>query len=94
MQGVREYSACSTAHFDEPQSQLFKKLGIEDQVKEKAHMIERPPMASEVAKGKYAVGFQQVSELLRSHNLDSVAHAGTFLLTCYVAITKNKECIT
>ncbi|EKF63620.1 hypothetical protein B194_3391 [Serratia plymuthica A30] len=36
MQGVREYSACSTAHFDEPQSQQFKKLSIEDQVKESA----------------------------------------------------------
>lgn len=45
-------------------NELFKKLGIEDQVKEKAHMIERIPVASEVAKGKYAVGFQQVSELL------------------------------
>ncbi|WP_426505452.1 substrate-binding domain-containing protein [Serratia proteamaculans] len=45
-------------------SQLFQKLGIEDQVKEKAHKVERIPVASEVAKGKYAVGFQQVSELL------------------------------
>jgi molybdate transport system substrate-binding protein len=44
--------------------QLFKKLGIADQVKEKAHMIERIPVASEVAKGKYTLGFQQVSELL------------------------------
>jgi hypothetical protein len=33
-------------------------------VKEKAHKVERIPVASEVAKGKYAVGFQQVSELL------------------------------
>lgn len=45
-------------------SQLFKKLDIEDKVKGKAHMIQRIPVASEVAKGKYAVGFQQVSELL------------------------------
>ncbi len=45
-------------------SQLFQKLGIEDQVKEKAHKVERIPVASEVAKGKYALGFQQVSELL------------------------------
>ncbi|WP_271460233.1 substrate-binding domain-containing protein [Pantoea leporis] len=45
-------------------SQLFKKLGIEDQVKTKAHRVERIPVASEVAKGNYAVGFQQVSELL------------------------------
>lgn len=45
-------------------NQLFKKLGIEDKVKEKAHKVERIPVASEVAKGKYAIGFQQVSELL------------------------------
>lgn len=45
-------------------SQLFQKLDIEDQVKEKAHKVERIPVASEVAKGKYALGFQQVSELL------------------------------
>lgn len=44
--------------------QLFKKLGIEDRVKDKAHMIECIPVASEVAKGNYALGFQQVSELL------------------------------
>lgn len=45
-------------------SELFKKLGIEDQMKGKAHKVERIPVASEVAKGKYAIGFQQVSELL------------------------------
>ena len=43
---------------------LFKKLGIEKEVADKATMVERIPVASEVAKGKYAVGFQQVSELL------------------------------
>ncbi|MFQ3396307.1 substrate-binding domain-containing protein [Enterobacter mori] len=43
---------------------LFKKLGIEKEVVGKATMVERIPVASEVAKGKYAVGFQQVSELL------------------------------
>ena len=46
------------------QTELFKKLGIEAQVEGKAHKVERIPVASEVAKGKYAVGFQQVSELL------------------------------
>lgn len=45
-------------------SQLFKKLGIEKEMKEKAHQVERIPVASEVAKGHYALGFQQVSELL------------------------------
>lgn len=44
--------------------QLFKKLAIEEQMKAKAHKVERIPVASEVAKGKYALGFQQVSELL------------------------------
>lgn len=44
--------------------QLFKKLGIEDQVRSKAKMIPRIPVASVVANGDYEVGFQQVSELL------------------------------
>ncbi len=30
----------------------------------KAQMVERIPVASEGAKGRYAIGFQQVSELL------------------------------
>ncbi|MBV8658808.1 MAG: substrate-binding domain-containing protein [Burkholderiales bacterium] len=44
--------------------ELFKKLGIEDQVKSKAKMIQRIPVASVVANGEYEIGFQQVSELL------------------------------
>ncbi|WP_396333046.1 substrate-binding domain-containing protein [Burkholderia anthina] len=44
--------------------ELFRKLGIEDQVKSKARMIPRIPVASVVANGDYEVGFQQVSELL------------------------------
>jgi molybdate transport system substrate-binding protein len=44
--------------------ELFKKLGIEDQVKSKAKMVPRIPVASVVANGDYEVGFQQVSELL------------------------------
>ncbi|MFW7206694.1 substrate-binding domain-containing protein [Enterobacter sp. BNK-13] len=43
---------------------LFKKLGIEKEVAGKATKVERIPVASEVAKGKYTLGFQQVSELL------------------------------
>ncbi|WP_217478893.1 substrate-binding domain-containing protein [Enterobacter chuandaensis] len=46
------------------QTQLFKKLGIEEQIAGKTHKVERIPVASEVAKGKYDIGFQQVSELL------------------------------
>lgn len=44
--------------------ELFKKLGIEEQVKSKAKMIPRIPVASVVANGDYEIGFQQVSELL------------------------------
>ncbi len=44
--------------------ELFKKLGIEDQVKAKAKMVPRIPVASVVANGDYEIGFQQVSELL------------------------------
>jgi len=46
------------------QSELFNKLGIAQDVQGKAKMIEKIPVASVVAKGEYAVGFQQVSELL------------------------------
>ena len=44
--------------------ELFKKLGIEEQVKPKAKMIPRIPVAAVVANGEYEIGFQQVSELL------------------------------
>jgi len=46
------------------QDQLFKRLGIEAQLKPKAKMIERIPVAGEVAKGEPQLGLQQVSELL------------------------------
>lgn len=46
------------------QKQLFSKLGIEDQMKGRATMIPRIPVASVVAKGEYQLGLQQVSELL------------------------------
>src|ERR1700761_3541509 len=44
--------------------ELFKRLGIEEQMKQKAKMVPRIPVASVVANGDYEVGFQQVSELL------------------------------
>ena len=46
------------------QNELFKKMGIEDQMKPKATMVPKIPVASVVAKGDYQLGFQQVSELL------------------------------
>jgi molybdate transport system substrate-binding protein len=46
------------------EQQLFKKLGVQAQLAPKSKMVERIPVASVVAKGDYAVGFQQVAELL------------------------------
>jgi molybdate transport system substrate-binding protein len=46
------------------QNELFKKLGIEAQVKGRAHMIEKTPVAQVVAAGDYEIGLQQVSEIL------------------------------
>lgn len=44
--------------------ELLRKLGIEDQVKGKARMIEKTPVARLVASGELELGFQQVSEIL------------------------------
>ncbi|MBV4540419.1 substrate-binding domain-containing protein [Pseudomonas vlassakiae] len=45
-------------------TQLYKKLGIEDRLVGKSTMVERIPVASQVAQGTYELGFQQVAELL------------------------------
>lgn len=44
--------------------ELLTKLGIEQAMKPKAHMIEKTPVAAVVARGDYELGFQQVSEIL------------------------------
>lgn len=46
------------------QSDFFIKLGIADEVRAKAKMIEKIPVATVVAKGDEEIGFQQISELL------------------------------
>ena len=56
------YSDSASGRYVE--SRLFKTLGIEQQVRAKAKMIEKTPVALVVAKGEYQIGFQQVSELL------------------------------
>jgi len=55
------------------EQQLFKKLGIEDQLKAKAKMIPKVPVGSVVATGDYQLGFQQVSELLPVPGVSFVA---------------------
>ncbi len=62
-------SAKSVAYSDSAsgvyiQNQMFKNLGIEKQMQGKAKMIPKIPVASVVAKGDFAIGLQQVSELL------------------------------
>ncbi|AMP05256.1 bacterial extracellular solute-binding family protein [Collimonas pratensis] len=52
--------------------ELFKKLGIEEQLKPKAHMIQKIPVATLVASGEYELGFQQVSEILPVKGIDFV----------------------
>ena len=46
------------------EKELYKKLGIEDRLVGKSTMVERIPVASQVAQGSYELGFQQVAELL------------------------------
>ncbi len=46
------------------QNELFRKLGIEEQMKGRARMIPATPVGEIVAKGEAELGFQQVAELL------------------------------
>ncbi|MDB5992901.1 MAG: extracellular solute-binding protein [Pseudomonas sp.] len=55
------------------EDQLFKRLGIEDQLKPKSKMIPKIPVGSVVATGDYQLGFQQVSELLPVPGVSFVA---------------------
>jgi molybdate transport system substrate-binding protein len=43
---------------------MFKKLGIDAEMKGKAHMIPATPVGEIVARGEADVGFQQIAELL------------------------------
>ncbi len=62
-------SAKSVAYSDSAsgvyiEKELYKKLGIEERLVGKSTMVERIPVASQVAQGTYELGFQQVAELL------------------------------
>ena len=52
-----------SASGDYIEQELFKRLGIEAQMKGKGHRVRGKPVATAVADGDYALGFQQVSEL-------------------------------
>jgi molybdate transport system substrate-binding protein len=53
-------------------SELFKRLGIADQVASKSHMIPAEPVGAVVARGEAELGFQQISELKPIAGIDLV----------------------
>jgi molybdate transport system substrate-binding protein len=53
-------------------TEMFKKLGIEDEMKDKARKIPATPVGEIVAKGEAEIGFQQISELQPVQGIDIV----------------------
>ena len=53
-------------------SEMFKKLGIENEMKNKARMIPATPVGEIVAHGDAEIGFQQISELKPVQGIDIV----------------------
>jgi molybdate transport system substrate-binding protein len=53
-------------------SEMFKKLGIENEMKDKAKMIPATPVGEIVAHGDAEIGFQQISELNPVKGIDIV----------------------
>jgi molybdate transport system substrate-binding protein len=53
-------------------TELFPRLGVAEQVKEKSRRIERERVAAVVARGEAELGFQQISELLPVPGVDYV----------------------
>jgi molybdate transport system substrate-binding protein len=53
-------------------SEMFKKLGIENEMKDKARMIPATPVGEIVAHGDAEIGFQQISELKPVAGIDIV----------------------
>jgi len=54
------------------QNEMFRKMGIEDQVKGKARMIPAEPVGAVVARDEAEIGFQQISELKPIGGIDLV----------------------
>ncbi len=75
------------------QSKLFKKLGIEEQMKSKAHQIPATPVGELIAEGKADIGFQEVAELLPVPGITFVGKipADLELLTPFSAGVANKS---
>jgi molybdate transport system substrate-binding protein len=54
------------------ENELFKRLGIADQMKGKSRMIPAEPVGEVVARGEAEIGFQQISELKPVSGIDIV----------------------
>jgi molybdate transport system substrate-binding protein len=53
-------------------TEMFQRLGIADEMKDKARKIPAEPVAGVVARGDAEIGFQQISELLPVQGVDIV----------------------
>jgi molybdate transport system substrate-binding protein len=54
------------------QNELFRRLGIVEQVAGKAQMIPATPIGEIVARGEAEIGFQQIAELKPVHGIDQL----------------------
>lgn len=82
-----------SASGDYIQDVLFEKLGIQAQVKGKAHKIEAVPVGEIVARGEAEIDFQEVAELVP---IDGIAFAGRLpdqvqLLTPFAAAVARRS---
>ena len=70
--GARSIAYSDSASGVYIEREMFRKLGIEDQVRGKARMIPAEPVGQVVARGEAEVGFQQISELKPIHGITLV----------------------